>query len=324
MANQLLELFGSYDLFGKAVPGAVLLLGILSLLPSTIFELPTISSSEALVNLAVFLAIVLLLGLMIGQAVHTFADNIEKIFRWVGQRVVHTLQYLRVRFPSVTFDLSIIQDDDDSESLSERVIQSWRNNTLEWCRKRFWGTYDSLTSHRRLFAQSIKWNYGENETRWPEGKKGILYDRFCEQYQQIYDQDIRRQVPEDIENIYPLLTSRLSIQGTNEHRKFQSIYSFCRSMWVVCFLLFIGYSYTIYADKLFGVSNYVPEILMLIPESARLLLPLIAGTIMMIFMDASGTYKRHFIEYLIADFANTEDIDGEESTDSKQLRFDDV
>jgi hypothetical protein len=82
-------------------------------------------------------------------------------------------------------------------------------------------------------------------------------------------------------------------------------------MWVVFLILTI-----IYTALVFGLNiqiwvlditlldlPYEPSGLELIPDFFHDYLPfsLLIGAV--VFFDASGTYKRHFVEYLISDFA---------------------
>lgn len=102
--NRLLQLLGSYDFFGKAVPGAALLFGLWLLLPENILPVSSGEGGATLFNLLALIIVFFILGLMIGQGVHTFADNIEKAFRWVLKRVVDFTQILQFKDIEIGFD----------------------------------------------------------------------------------------------------------------------------------------------------------------------------------------------------------------------------
>lgn len=96
MSSPLLQLLGSYDLFGKSVPGGALLAGFWILFPSPLLT-ATNTSGYNLVDIAALLVIFLLIGLMIGQGLHTLADNIEKIFRWFVVRIDEVRRTLQLK-----------------------------------------------------------------------------------------------------------------------------------------------------------------------------------------------------------------------------------
>lgn len=330
MQNQMFQLLGSYDLFGKAIPGAILLAGALSFLPAKDLPLQEISSLSFL-NIAALIIILLIVGLTIGQGIHTLADNFEKTFLWFAKRLRGFLNYIRVITNQPNLNLSAIKSDRDLEgsSLKKRIAQKWWNGVIEWLRRRYWGGYDSLVGHRYLFGKWIEWNYSpENNDRWKTESKGIVFDRFVREYERVYKSDVRKKDPHQIASLYPLLTSVLEGENSTQFRHFQALYSFCRSMWVVSFLLTTGYLvFLIDFDMLPDAFLHQPAIFELTPARFHLLIPTITILGTLIFFDASGTYKRHFVEYFMASFSNTlAEVEPEQrdAATSSQLTFDQI
>lgn len=254
MANSLLEVFGSYDLFGKSIPGGLLAFGVLSTFPAGVATTSEGGKLPSLAGLAVVVIAVLLVGLVIGQGVHTLADNTEKAFLWVArrassvQRVIRTVLARReIQLPSPDFSTK------PDEKLWQRIWKKSLSNLYEWFRRRFWGTYDSLASHRRLFGKHFEWNYSHLERgkgrRWQREERGHLYDQFCQQYDERFSDDLspKQLDPDELIDRYPLVVTVTENTDVGGHASFQSIYSFCRSMWVVSTVLAV-----LYTEILFG------------------------------------------------------------------------
>lgn len=328
MQNPILQLFGSYDLFGKAVPGAVLLFGIWTLFP----EIPDTSfdPSKSLVNVAALLVILLLLGLMIGQGLHTLADNTEQLFRWIVSILAQIQKIIRIKFEKRGFELDHLKvssspEQEDLDPL-EKTKREWRNGCVEWFRARFWGSYDTFAGHRHLFAKSIQWNFGPSgrdpfDGRWEQNSKDALFEPFATSYEDVFGDNIRQMNPEEVEQVYPHVINRIAGQRGGGHRQMQAIYSFCRSMWVVFLILTIAYSIVVF--RLFMDINQNSRIFRLMPGGSETFVPLITLFLIVLFMDAAGTYKKHFVEYIVATFAATEGSDksGETQDQHKLSQF---
>lgn len=314
MSNQLLRLFGSYDLFGKSVPGAALLFGVWLLLPESAFPISFGTPGNSLVNIAALLLLLLLLGLMIGQGLHTVADNIEKVFRWLLFRTIDLQDLIAYRY-GVSISLERFESPDEREesTFMRSFFDERRDETIEWIRRRFWGTFDSFAGHRYLFSKWFEWNYTPSEqrgydNRWEEGERDAIMEPFAEAFESVFGEDIRQFDREEIEQVYPLITAYLANKNLRGHRQFQSIYSFCRSLWVVLFALSIAYAIVIYQPLgALEVVDWNPRIQTLPPDPLIPVLPLLTFLATIVFVDASGTYKYHFIEYLLATFAKAED-----------------
>lgn len=281
---------------------------LLSLLPASEIIPPGQTAGQAFgaVNLAALFIILILAGLTVGQGVHTAANNIEKAFYWFAKRLLNTFSIIRAT-TNKNLNLNSIkyQGPIDEYPLRVRVYYQMWNNILEWMRRRYWGVYDSLVSHRILLGKVIEWNfYPSSETaRWVEGSQGELYEKFASQAIGIYDFDLRKLDTEEIAIQYPLLTTTIGEGST--FRRFQAIYSFCRSMWVVLLATTVVFSDRIYTQFIFGtyIATRDPVAFMYLSESMEMVLPFVLGISAIVFFDAAGTYKRHMIEYLIAEFA---------------------
>lgn len=320
MPQRLLQLFGTYDLFGKSVPGAALSLGIISLLPASVF--PSLNG-QSFAGIAALLIVLLLTGLMIGQGVHTLADNIEKAFLWLVRRTRNSAN-LFTTMVDVELSAKALKsttDPTDPPKRHKRVLNNWRDGSIEWLRRRYWGGYDSLIGHRYLFARSIEWNYSQErgDDRWNTESRGELFDHFIDGYADAFGHDIRKHVhsTKDIVNRYPLITAKLQRSNGSGSQNFQATYSFCRSMWVVFLLLFIVYFDLMFLGCYGGIISACitisqPVVLSVVSESLYPFLLGLIGSGVVVFFDAAGTYKRHYVEYLIAEFGVAY-LDGSES-----------
>jgi len=315
MRNSIIQVFNNYGLFGKSVPGAFLLLGVVSFFPLDSLPLAEVDSLSFL-NIAALLAILLIAGLTLGQGVHTIADNFEKAFLWFARLLRRFFNWLRVGLinrRNIDLSYSALRTEDDG----------LRNAAIEWIRRRYWGSYDSLASHRYLFGKWIQWNFAkENDHRWETHSKGPLFEEFAQCYKEKFDIEVQKQTPEDLVAQYTLLTSYLEGSSRTQYRHFQSIYSFCRSMWVVALALSFAYSVTIIdIPQVPDLIRHTPAIFT-IAGSFRWIIPILPLLSAVVFFDAAGTYKRHFVEYLMASFIHCvyEDTDIEDA--SPQSRVD--
>lgn len=365
MANRLLQVFGSYDLFGKSVPGSLLVFGLLSLLPAEILSgggggrgLPTLAS------LAVAVVGVLLVGLVIGQGVHTLADNTEKAFHWLAKRFDRSSRLILAIAAKLRFELPRISQLIEGKPRLEHIFQvskivikqvwddllmgpdkklRWRipknalMNVYEWLRSRFWGTYDSLVSHRRLFGKHFEWNYNRpgDGRRWEREERGHLYEQFCREYERRFPEDKspKQLEPDELMDRYPLIVTAVENGDVTPHASFQSIYSFCRSMWVVSIVIAAVYTEILFGQLVdfrvgctqFGLPDWIPDVGMLclsgdviavsdgtigaavVPDNSVSAVVPVFLISALIFFDAAGTYKRHYVEYLIAGFASLDE-----------------
>ena len=312
--SQVIQSIGSYDLFGKSLPGAIFALGLVSLLPRD--RVPFVGGSDiTLINIAALFLLLLIAGLTIGQGIHTLADNIEKSFLWVAKRIRRTFNLIRLYSDRPELlNISTLRSDYDPEgpdgrgSLWRRLCSNWRNGLVEWVRCRYWGMYDSLIGHRYLFFKYLEWNFSpENEDRWETESKGVGFESFAKAFESVYKTDLRKK-PEEIMSAYPLVTSRLENSGIAQFRHFQALYSFCRSMWVVSFIFAVFYTvFLVDVAQIPDLFQHHPVVFSLMPPRFYNFVPLGAAFSALVFFDASGTYKRHYVEYLISAYSTAVD-----------------
>jgi len=332
MRNSIIQVFNNYGLFGKSVPGAFLLLGTSALAPYKSLPLGKVDSLS-FVNIAALLAVLLIAGLTLGQAVHTAADNFEKAFLWFarGLRRIYNAsraQMINLKNKVFNFEWWKIGGSNPWNALIECIeriynrLNSWlaqrvygsetwqwiqqeESKISRWVQRRYWGGYDSLAGHRYLFGKWIQWNFArQNDHRWETESKGPLFDEFAYCYSQKFDIEVRQQTPKDIVSQYPLLTSYLEGYSRTQYRRFQSIYSFCRSMWVVSLALAVVYTMALIdITQIPNLFTHTPAIYE-VPERYQPVFPLSALAAWLFFFDASGTYKRHFVEYFMASFVH--------------------
>jgi hypothetical protein len=340
MAHRLLQLFGAYDLFGKSIPGSLLALGLLSLTkPGLLVNGSSSQNLPTIANIAVVLVAVLLIGLMIGQGVHTLADNIEKAFLWLARRsrtfvnLVSTGIRRLLIWCGVDATFRFDLENNPNDGTTTRFLKNTIQGVVEWFRRRFWGAYDSLVGHRRLFGKHFEWNYSglDDGRRWEQGEMGRPYDRFTERYVAHFPEDVnpRQQPPEELVTRYPLVVTTLENSDITTHAPFQSIYSFCRSMWVVFVVLALLFMELLHGQlvrfRLCGhemkidlmTLPYEPLGAVVIPQALH---PFVVPGLLisaLVFFDASGTYKRHYVEYLVAGFASIETERYDETGESR-------
>jgi len=85
MAGRSIGFLDSYDILGKAIPGVVLLFGLVLILPSH-----TLVDTNASINIkslaAIFVASAVA-GVVFGEGVHTIARIVEKLLAWATKRI---------------------------------------------------------------------------------------------------------------------------------------------------------------------------------------------------------------------------------------------
>lgn len=271
-------------------------------------------------NFVAILIIVLLLGLLLGEGVHIFGITIERMMYYIGEWILRNIvSHLRIFYKKITVDSNgsvpeetmrqrLKEANDESEYPVNpdeynhkhiMIILIRANNHIEEIRKTveyrigniskaYWWTHNMFKEHRVLFADYISWNYTDESGPWEKYEQGELYDKFVTEFQNEYGIDLRYELSnKEIKRIYPLITSRLSIEKTGRAQKFQATYSFCRSMWVVFAALTICYLIAL---------NLV-------------IIPLITFIISIIFMYGTGLYKKNYIEYLMADYCTAKSLE---------------
>jgi hypothetical protein len=297
MPGRVANVLESYDFFGKSIPGIVVLIGVATLLPG--LPLEVFSGPTDAVNLTVLTALALTLvfsGLVLGQAVHTIADNIEKMLYRLGNWFVN---WYYIHSPS--------------------ILEGWWDKH-PWVERRYWGIHDVFKSHRRLFENEIGWYFDISEEKRGLSGTNITYDYFrrcCQvefqidiaRFDKSTSQDIQLNGYNEVRQLYPMVTAKLSQEGSGRANGFQARYSFCRGMWVIFLLLMLAYISVLVSPLSLSALDYEPVILQLLSNSELRLVLYIMLPLSLAFMDASGDYKKHYIEYLISDFCSTVDTE---------------
>jgi hypothetical protein len=317
MAERVANVLESYDFFGKSIPGIVALIGLATLLPG--LPLEAFSDPNGTLNLTVLTALSLTLvfsGLVLGQAVHTIADNTEKVLyrigNWTGNKYY-------VHSPLI------------SEEWWENH-KEWKKRYLAaepWLERRYWGIHDVFKSHRRLFENELGWNFDLSENKRGLDGTDITYNRFRECCETEFGIDIARFDKKtsrgielngyvELRQLYPMVTATLSSKGSGRANGFQARYSFCRGMWVTFLLLLLAYLSVLFSPFKPETLLYEPLILQTFSVSELGLLMWAMFLLSMAFMDASGDYKKHYVEYLISDFCVAVEVPDEVGKDKEE------
>lgn len=182
-----------------------------------------------------------------------------------------------------------------------------KTRIYQWIARRYWGLHNIAKNHRQLFANSLVWNYEFDERGpWEVEEKGEVYDCFTRCFKNEFGVDLTRSTDEPmtdrIRRLYPLVTSNLSTSEASLSSRFQAIYSFCRSMWMVFLILFSIYGTIIIPFYLSGSLLYPNSGVGRYSESAYPIFLVLLALGAFVFMIGAGFYKRHYVDYLMADF----------------------
>jgi hypothetical protein len=321
----------SYDLVAKSLPGVVLLFLVVSFLPPGSFTPVPVASSLAEYALTVITA--LLVGLFVGESVHTFAELIERGVRF-GARVVDRISSrlsvlvggkLKAALAAVLNHNSIVRTRRTVGGQLEPVvvwIPSWLGRPVGgatvWLQTKYWGLHDILKDHRLLFAHSLIWNFAQQPDevgdRWENRQKGHPYECFRECLLEEYGEDLLKNESgvAELENLepvaqyrslYTLVSSEVSSSGIGLSSRFQAIYSFCRSMYVVFGLTTVAYLLILSPTTQSGAKPvYSPMVVSALPREWYAALVIVPFVLSLIFFVATGKYKRAYVDYLISDF----------------------
>jgi hypothetical protein len=218
-------------------------------------------------------------------------------------------------------NLPVPSDDVESEPVADRPEDRTYAGELglndprqikPWLEQRGWGIYDALASHRHLFKRNLQWYFDPYlRNRWPEAKEKMVFELFIKKIEE--DDEFNVDITpdgnlDDIDELYPILTSQITRDSEGRAMEFQARYSFCRSMWVVFLLLDSLYALVLFSsiEWLTNTLGYLPLLREHIVKSfASWIVIGVFLSIVFVFLFGSGIYKRHFIEYLLADFYTT-------------------
>lgn len=340
-------LFGSYDFLGKSIPGTILFAGIVSVLPRTI----GLQSGQNGVNgagqgvglnpasVVSLILILLIVGVIIGQGVHTLAIVFERNIAWAGDRLSGTANVFYDLFGSVApqfGDIGVIEEPEPTEPfeadgwltpkvvnflrevwrLFRMILYNWWTGTGDWIYRRYWGTNDAFKRHRLIFEEEVLWYLHPYVNRRRADDVHITKQRFVDAAKHHFDLsnlDFRRG-----DQVYTLVMAELSSSEKNRAAQMHAMYAFCRSMWVVVFIvtsvyliLLAGY---IQAFKEYGfvippyesLFDSTPLILAYFPWTSKAnalsALVILGSMIVLIFIAGTSIYKKHFVEYIFAEF----------------------
>lgn len=284
MPSRFTTLFDTYDFFGKAIPGIVMLLGLFSLLPA---DSPLLIRPEEanIKNIAIVILAGAAVGLIFGEGIHNLSINIESAFGWMKEWMKKRLSTISGVWNGLTALFYVLtgfgyyataSDQDGAESefsaigwVKERLsldgkaddefdfdtvrgrFYSWRSRSTDdwnpdieqyrpshaaivihnWTRNRIHEIDTGLVSHRRLFNRRLHAQISPYEV--PQDHPKIAYERLFGAIDTVYEYDLREEESR-LDEFYPIL--RTHVEHSPDARRanvFQSLYSFCRSMWVI-------------------------------------------------------------------------------------------
>ena len=286
------------------------IIGIAVLLPSDFSLLPKEVSVGFLFVLSILL-IVGLFGTLLGEFVHGTADLFEKIVGWFLRRgwnlyrfIINLLPIDLDKKPDPSVLVIELEDSDDGHkddgSIDEQ--EGWAVNWINQRRTKFrqWRGNQVIKiayviwPHREVFFRRFKVMLDDNFRSDEE----IDDATFAEEYfmKEIAAKEFGVSDQSDIDQAYSVVVSILADSDFNRAFRFQARYSFCRSMWVVLFILVTVYTVTLVPQFGFVSGLYISQI----SPTARVILISIMLLLATIFAFASGSYKRNYINYLVA------------------------
>jgi len=324
MAISVSSYLNKYDIFGKSIPGTILVIGTYFLLPTKI-SIP-LSDTQTQFDLILRIISAFVLGLLIGEGIHTLSRVVEQTFSFIGNISVKTARIFEYR-------ISIVSDkakekrvksemrsgtgtEDSEPPLSLQLIRYIQITGLRlieivfsspiavgsWL---FHNIYPIFQSHRTLFIFWVRSNFSDDQPPWDIGRDRILAREFDGTFNRSFETDLNKEngVPP---RIYELVSSSVSQKESIISQRFQDLYSFSRSMWVVIFILLIWLS----LGFLVGGGNLEPWIIANDTfKSIDIFIVTIMSALQILFMYGTGRYKKIYVLYLVADFATIDDID---------------
>lgn len=328
----------SYDLIAKSIPGVVLLLIGSSFLPQGA-ELTGISVGNSIADYAITILTSLILGLFVGEAVHTLAELIEQTFLFIGKYSNILKTRLKLFIAEILYRKKINWEmiiDNYSDKIPRPLRDSGGKiythvlhlllpifthifyRIFEFSKSKYLEFYDSFESDGDLFAKFLVLNFSrEPDTvpdRWKYRAKGHPYECFRLCVNQEFGEDVlkgvssvnqfkRLSLKEEYKSLYMMVNSDVSRADVELSTRFQSVYSFCRSMYVIFGLVTLGYFMVLY-PVLFGGDTpiYNPVAIEAINEGWYPLFIVIPLIMSVIFLISTKKYKRMYINQLICDF----------------------
>lgn len=313
----------TYDIFGKSIPGGVLIGGIYYLVP---FQITLGNSANTQFDLILQVLTAGLIGLLIGEAIHSLANIVERVLRRIGRLIkkianeaesnissgvkysnqkIFQLRQKKLDSQTDIYLTSIITHIYYLVYLLFRLLKTIATpgNIL------IYKLYPALQPHRVLFTVWIKNNYGGDQaTTWDLTDDELLRDQFADACEDIYNIEIVKKDPDNIVELYTMVTAIVNQSDTGLSQRFQDLYSFCRSMWVVLLIILLWFSLLVYTSTFSYNPWWMSENIQIIVQNPEkgfqssvtiLLFGLAAVTLL--FLYASSKYKQIYIKYLISD-----------------------
>jgi hypothetical protein len=304
MPSRLLSVFGSYDFFAKALPGMTFIVGIFPLLKVSSLPIPSLDNRFFIFIMVS--VVVVLLGTLLGEVVHSIANHLEDVIAWAGKRgrdsittlltTVHLPPQPREPVTTKARD-EFIEDQENGWSSNEgisAIAQGAYNRLYWWLSNRVRELEYMVWSHRSIFKERLTSPPADSFNK--ENLTDFVVNELEDEY------------PYDYDAIYTVITSLLSNSGCERAFKFEARYAFCRSMWFVLSFISIAYFIIItYPSQWWAPSalNYQPYLLKFFATNPKSVIGMISITLFItsvIFARAAGTYKRIYIEYLLSEF----------------------
>lgn len=286
--------------------------------------------------------------LFLGRSVHSIGArlidlywSIKESFRTLGISPIGFLLRLLAGLLSRVRD--VIPDPLKStvSSVSTKVEWGWNwarpgeihQTVVDWLDRRYWGLHDTFKSHRLLFADSLIWNTAKSDiigNRWRPGEKDLPYDRFRRVLTEGFEKNIQKpdadglQFENDFQNLYTMVRAEIGAANTGQSARYQAVYAFCRSMYLVCLLtaltyaVVLGFRPTVTAPFFTSTGIMYKTILLAsLPSGSHEFIPVVYFVLAIVFMIGTGRYKRHFVDYTIAEFSTAvgQQYDAVDTTD---------
>lgn len=167
--------------------------------------------------------------------------------------------------------------------------------------------YPALQPHRIIFNVWVVDNYGGDvATTWSLTEDELLRDKFAEACSEVFAFDIYKIEPS--RELYTTVATTVNQSGAELSQRFQDLYTFCRSMWVVLLILSMWLGLLVYTgllpyepwwmvdSQLSGSDGFTAN-----TEASRLIILSSLFVLTSLFFYASSRYKQIYVKYLIAD-----------------------
>lgn len=263
MAGQTIGFLDSYDILGKAIPGIVLLFGLVLLLPKSSFS--TAETTINIKNLAAIFVASAVAGVVFGEGVHTLARMGERLLAWIKRRLTAITRfsyelstYLQKKTDDFIQNTDIVVIDRPTydvpfigliinifahqfEFTQEAAIEELRpkdvNQRFQHGLVRSFSKFgDAFVPHRTLFNRYLSEHATFTRGEGPNDMRFKLFSEAVTEYYRLPASSFR-----DADNIYPLISSHLDSSSVSRSRRFQGRYSFTRGMWLSTAMLAVVY-----------------------------------------------------------------------------------